>query len=155
MEVRALTDPGARTVHCRALTALLPGWFALPEANEHYATGIAGLDCYGAFDGTGACRGLVALKPHFAGALEIWWLAVDPAWHGKGVGTALMAAAEGFARDSGRVDMVVLTLSPESDDPGYGATRAFYAARGFRPLIALDHGPDDDPLMWMIRTLQG
>lgn len=153
MEVRAVTDPGARTAHCRALTALLPDWFGIPEANEAYATGIAGRDCFGAFDASGGCVGLIALKPHFAGALEIWWLAVDPDWHGRGVGTALMTAAERVARDLGRGDLIVMTLSPESPDPGYAATRAFYEARGFRPLIALDHGPDDDPLVWMIRHL--
>ena len=153
MQVRAVKDPAERSQHCRALTALLPGWFALPEANEHYATGIAGLDCFGAFDATGTCRGLVALKPHFADALEVWWLAVDPGWHGRGVGTALMAAADGAARDLGRGDLIVMTLSPESDDSGYAATRAFYEARGFRPLIAMEHGPEDDPLMWMIRKL--
>jgi hypothetical protein len=50
-------------------------------------------------------------------------------------------------------EMIVMTVGPECDDPGYAATRAFYEARGFLPLVAMDHAPDDDPLIWMIRRL--
>lgn len=117
MEIRAVTDPSERTRHCRDLTALLPDWFALPEANAHYAAVIVEHAAFGAFDAQGRCIGLVALKPHFATSLEIWWLGVHPQWHGRGVGTALMAAAERFARDAQLFDLIVMTLSPESDYP--------------------------------------
>ena len=153
MEVRPVTDPATRTAHCRTLTALLPDWFAIPEANEMYATGIAAHDSFAAFDGDETCIGLIALRRHFDHVLEVWWMAVDPRRHRRGVGAALMAEAERTARREGRRELVVMTLGPESDDVGYAATRSFYEAQGFRPLIALDHGPDDDPLIWMLRRL--
>lgn len=153
MEVRPVTDPAERTRHCRTLTALLPDWFAIPEANAAYADGIAARDCFGAFAEGGACVGLIALRPHFDRVLEVWWLAVDPGWHRRGIGKALMAEAMAAARQDGRDELVVMTLGPESDDPGYAATRGFYVGLGFRPLIALDHGPEDDPLIWMVRRL--
>lgn len=151
--MRAINDPAARTAYCRALTARLPDWFGISDANDHYASGIAGCDVFGVFDTEGVCVGLIALRPHFSDVLEIWWMAVDPGWHRKGVGSALMAKAAEVARAQGRRTMIVMTLSPESDDARYAATRRFYEARGFRPLIAIEHGPQDDPLMWMIRDL--
>jgi hypothetical protein len=48
----------------------------------------------------------------------------------------------------------VKTLAPSDPDPGYEATRAFYAAAGFRPLETLPQvwGPEN-PCLLMVRPL--
>ena len=53
------------------------------------------------------------------------------------VGSALLAAAEGWLRTQGVRFLTVKTLSATHPDPGYAATRAFYAATGFVPLLEL------------------
>ena len=47
------------------------------------------------------------------------------------------------------------TLSDREGDPGpeYGATRAFYLARGFRPAAELDLWGPDNPCQLLARTL--
>ena len=51
--------------------------------------------------------------------------------------------------------MVLMTLGEGSDDPGYAATRRFYMALGFRPLVHDHMGDPDAPLIWMIRSTIG
>ncbi len=75
-------------------------------------------------------------------------------WHRRGVGRALVERAESYARAEGFSLLHVKTLAPSDPDPGYAATRAFYAAAGFRPLEVLPEvwGPDD-PCLLMVRPL--
>lgn len=47
----------------------------------------------------GECVGAVALKPHADGQWELTKMAVDPAYGGRGIGMALLNAAEDYARD--------------------------------------------------------
>ncbi|QYZ68235.1 GNAT family N-acetyltransferase [Neotabrizicola shimadae] len=139
------------TAACARIIGLLPDWFGLPESNAAYVNGVAECLCLGAF-GDNQCLGLIALRPHYGTTLEIWWMGVDPARHRQSIGKALVRAALDHARRQGFRDMVLMTLSEESDDPGYAATRRFYLSQGFRPLVH-DHMADpDNPLMWMIRT---
>ncbi len=151
MSVRALTSPAEASAACARLMDLLPDWFGIPESNAAYIAGVAECSCYGAFDDLGICVGLIALRPHFDTTLEIWWMAVAPDRHRQGIGAALFVAALGEAMHLGYRDMMLMTLGEESDDPGYAATRCFYLAQGFRPLVH-DHMSDPEmPLIWMIR----
>lgn len=150
--IRAVPDPSAV---CARLTGLLPDWFGIPEANAAYIAGVADCDCLGAYDGTGPCQGLIALRPHFGTTLEIWWMAVAPDHHRQGLGTALVAAAVERAQGMGCRNMVLMTLDEAAGDPGYDATRRFYLAQGFRPLVHDHMGDPETPLIWMIRPLQG
>ncbi len=152
--IREISDPQQRSAACARLTGLLPDWFGLPEANARYFAGLAGLTCLGAFTDGGECIGMAALRLHFGTTLEIWWMGVDPAFHRQGIGRALMDAAADHARHSGCRDMVLMTLGEESDDAGYAATRKFYLAQGFRPLMPEHMAHGDDPLVWMIRNLR-
>jgi ribosomal protein S18 acetylase RimI-like enzyme len=152
-EVRAIADPPGRSARCAALTRLLPDWFGLPESNARYIAGVAECICFGMFDANEHCIGMLALRPHFETTAEVWWMAVHPDHHRRGIGKALLSAAVSEAVARGCTDLVLMTLSDESDDQGYAATRAFYVAQGFRPLVA-DHMSDgDNPLMWMIQRL--
>jgi GNAT superfamily N-acetyltransferase len=151
--IRLLASPEAASEACARLIKLLPDWFGIPSSNAAYVAGVAECTCLGAFDLSGACIGLVALRPHFGTTLEVWWMGVAPDQHRRGVGARLMAAAKGEAIRLGCDTMVLMTLGEESDDPGYAATRLFYQAQGFRPLVH-DHMSDPEcPLIWMIQYL--
>ena len=144
--------PDEASAACARIIDRLPDWFGLPESNAAYVAGVAECLCFGAFDAD-QCLGLIALRPHYGTTLEIWWMGVDPAFHRQGIGKALIAAALYHARQQGFLHMVLMTLSEESGDPGYAATRRFYLSQGFRPLVH-DHMADpDNPLMWMILSL--
>jgi GNAT superfamily N-acetyltransferase len=142
-----------RSLICGNLIALLPDWFGLPAANAHYVSGVADLTCFGAYTIDGNCIGMVATRLHFDTTLEIWWMAVNPGFHRLGAGAELMKAVESHARRLCCDAMVLMTLSDESDDVGYAATRGFYGAQGFHPLVREHMSDADDPLMWMIRRL--
>lgn len=149
--IRPVASPEAAREACSRLTDLLPDWFGIPESNAAYVAGVAECICYGAFDPQGICVGLIALRPHFGSTLEVWWMAVAPDKHRQGIGAKLMAAAEGEAMRLGCRDMVAMTLGEEAEDPGYAATRRFYLAQGFRPLVHEHMGNPETPLIWMIR----
>ncbi|MBL3675941.1 MAG: hypothetical protein JKP92_00300 [Alphaproteobacteria bacterium] len=49
--------------------------------------------------------------------------------------------------------MAVSTLSARSPDPFYAATRAFYAAVGFSPLVEYNAEDPLNPMQWMVRDV--
>ena len=98
--------------------------------------------------------GFVTLKETSEDALELHVMGVLPAWHRRGAGRALVERAAAYARAEGFSLLHVKTLAPSDPDPGYAATRAFYAAAGFRPLETLPQvwGPEN-PCLLMVRPL--
>ena len=98
--------------------------------------------------------GFLNLKPTSANAIEVHVMAVLPGEHRRGVGRALVERAATYARAGGFALLHVKTLAPSDPDPGYAATRAFYAAVGFLPLEELPQvwGPEN-PCLLMVRTL--
>jgi ribosomal protein S18 acetylase RimI-like enzyme len=64
--------------------------------------------------------------PCTIGTFDLYWIVVDPAWQGRGVGSALVAEMEGQLR--GKARLIVVETAGRDD---YAATRAFYAARGY------------------------
>ncbi len=65
--------------------------------------------------------------PCTIGTFDLYWMAVDPALHGAGVGTALLHAME--RRLAGVARLVVVETAGR---PAYAPTRTFYEARGYR-----------------------
>jgi len=82
----------------------------------------------GAYDGEHlvgyACWGPT---PGTTGTYDLYWIVVDPARQGQGVGTQLLLAVE---RDlmTGDARLVIVETSSRAD---YGPTRAFYERRGY------------------------
>ena len=75
----------------------------------------------------------------------VWDMRVAPAWRGRGVGRALWAAAEAWARARGCAEVRV-----ETQDTNPAACR-FYARQGLRPIaIAPDAYPglDEAMVLW-------
>lgn len=85
--------------------------------------------------------------PATTGTWDLYWLAVDPAWQGKGVGSQLLGEVESRLTAQ-RARLLVVETSSRAD---YAPTRAFYERRGFRRAALLPeyYAPGDDLLIYL------
>jgi len=99
---------------------------------------LIGFACYGSTPGT-------------EGTWDLYWIAVDPGTHRRGVGRALMAACERAIADAGGRLVVVET----SSRPDYGPTRAFYQALAYGATARIPdfYAPGDDLVVYTKRLV--
>jgi ribosomal protein S18 acetylase RimI-like enzyme len=117
----ALADPLAPRGDYRAYVAV----------DQHGV--VAGYECHGP-------------TPLTDGTYDLYWIAVDPAFQGQGVGRALLAFAENDVRATAGRLLLIETSSQDS----YGDTIRFYERSGY-PLVARIPGfyrTDDDKLIF-------
>ena len=117
------------------------GSFAYPDTAPDYefvaafddVGSLAGYCCYGATPGT-------------EGTYDLYWIAVDPARQGRGVGSALLAEVE---RRLGERQARMLVVETSGRDE-YEATRQFYGARGYDLTARLRdfYAPADDRVVY-------
>jgi len=104
----------------------------------------------GAFEGERllgyACAGPT---PATDGTFDLYWLAVDPAVQGKGVGRRIVHDVERQLRERGARMLLVET----SSRPDYSKTRAFYARCGYTESARIRdfYAPADDRIMLTTR----
>jgi ribosomal protein S18 acetylase RimI-like enzyme len=84
--------------------------------------------------------------PCTLGTYDLYWMAVDPALHGAGIGTALLRAME--HRLAGIARLIVVETASRAD---YAGTRAFYQARGYRRTSTIPdfYAPGDDQVVYV------
>jgi GNAT superfamily N-acetyltransferase len=95
---------------------------------------LAGYACWGPTPGT-------------TGTFDLYWIVVDPARQGTGVGTALLRAVEEkLTTEQGR-----LIIVETSSRAGYAPTRAFYERRGYAQAARLAgyYAPGDDLVIYL------
>ena len=154
--VRAESNPEKRRALQESLTALLPKWFGSAESNRHYASQAELLSGWVAhLDGRE--RGLLLVKRHGTWSAEIYWMAVDPACHRCGVGTALVDTVAAEMTEERRKLLFAYTLAPDSRNEHYAQTRKFYESRGFF-LAVTDHGAEalsdgSHPMAYFVKLL--
>ena len=87
--------------------------------------------------------------PCTLGTYDLYWMAVDPAMQGSGIGAALLRAMEGRLAGSARLIVVETAGRPD-----YRPTRAFYEARGYRKAAIIPdfYAPGDDQVVY-VKTL--
>jgi ribosomal protein S18 acetylase RimI-like enzyme len=112
---------------------------------------LAGDDAYrflGAYTGDElvgyACWGPT---PGTQGTADLYWIVVDPAQQGQGVGTDLLRAVEAtLVADQAR--LLVVETSSRAE---YAPTRAFYERRGYAPAARLPgyYAPGDDLVIYL------
>jgi GNAT superfamily N-acetyltransferase len=89
--------------------------------------------------------------PCTLGTYDLYWMVVDPALQGTGIGTALLAEME--HRLAGLARLVVVETAGR---PDYGPTRSFYEARGYRAAATIPdfYAPGDDQVVF-VKNLEG
>lgn len=89
---------------------------------------LAGWACWGRTPGT-------------LGTFDLYWIVVDPAAHGQGLGSLLIGAME--RRIAGRARLVLIETSGRAD---YAGTRSFYERHGYRLTATIPgfYAPGDD-----------
>jgi GNAT superfamily N-acetyltransferase len=94
---------------------------------------LAGWICWGA-------------TPCTLGTYDLYWMAVDPALQGAGVGTALVLEME--HRLAGLARLIIVETAGR---PDYAATRRFYEARGYRATATIPdfYAPGDDQVVFV------
>lgn len=97
------------------------------------AGSLAGYCCYGA-------------TPGAEGTYDLYWIAVDPAQQGIGVGSMLLAEVERRLEER-QARMLVVETSGRDE---YEATRQFYGARGYDVTARLRdfYAPADDRVVY-------
>jgi len=131
----------------------LPDWFGIEQAITDYARAADELPTFVAEAEDGAV-GFLTLKPTSTYASEVHVMAVLQNEHRRGVGRALVERAAAYARAERFALLHVKTLAASDPDPGYAATRAFYAAVGFMPLEELPQvWGAENPCLLMVRVL--
>ena len=101
----------------------------------------------GSRDG-GPVQGYACYGPHALteGTYDLYWIAVDPAAQGQGVGHALMAQVEAGVRAQGGRLLLIETSSIAS----YDAARRLYASAGYglEATVRDFYEPGDDLLIF-------
>jgi GNAT superfamily N-acetyltransferase len=141
-------DPAERSRLCESILRELPDWFGIEEATAAYIRDVAELPTFAVGD-----AGFLSLKLHNPRAAEVYVMGVRPHTHRRGIGTALLAAAEGYLRESDVEYLQVKTLGPSLPDDGYERTRLFYEASGFVPLEELLELWEGNPCLLLVKRL--
>jgi GNAT superfamily N-acetyltransferase len=139
------------------LLRLLPGWFGIESSVLEYVADARTRPAYQAWpDGQQAAEpgGVLLAARHFPASAEIYLMAVDPAWHRRGAGRALVAALEADLVAEGVEFLQVKTQGPARPDAGYAKTRQFYASVGFQPLEEIYGLWPGLPCLVMIKSLR-
>jgi GNAT superfamily N-acetyltransferase len=135
-------EPKVAKKICRHITAKLPEWFGIPEANERYAKGCLDRISFAAVLDEDYI-GLIVIEVPFQNNANIYWLGVDSAFHHLGIGKQLLKAAENYCLSTGVHSLTVETLSTKHADEYYLKTYKFYEKNEFNPLFELQpYGPD-------------
>ncbi|MGC8896896.1 MAG: GNAT family N-acetyltransferase [Bacteroidota bacterium] len=90
---------------------------------------------YSSVDEHGALKGYICVGPTAItqGTFDLYWIAVDPSWQSRGVGSELLSYAESQIREKGGRLIVIET----SSQPTYEPTRRFYTNHGYSGLARI------------------
>ncbi len=89
--------------------------------------------------------------PMTQGTFDLYWIAVDPNFQGRGAGSKLLASLEEAARETkGR-----MILADTSSIPPYENTRKFYEGKGFEEVARVPdyYSPGNDRITYCKRFL--
>ena len=151
MHVELESEPQTELVD-RLLRAF-PSWFGIESSIVAYVEAARRLPALVARADNGTAIGVLLYERHFPESVEIHLMAVDPAWHRRGAGRALVRALEDVICADGTRVLSVKTLGPSRLDENYRRTRLFYEACGFAPVEEfLDLWPDN-PCLLMVKSL--
>jgi len=137
---------------CEAILRSLPDWFGIEEAIVSYVGDLAVMETFVA-EREGRVIGFLVVKDHNPLSAEIQVMAVAGDHHGTGVGSALVAHAEGILRSRGVKFLEVKTLGPSRPNEEYERTRRFYVRTGFTPLEENNLWGEANPCLIMVKKI--
>jgi ribosomal protein S18 acetylase RimI-like enzyme len=137
---------------CQKITADLPEYFGQLEANEQYAQGMLTHISFAAKVDPDYV-GLLTLELPYPQNANIYWMGVKRAYHGKGIGNALIIAASRYAVTHGANSLTVETLSLQEADENYLKTYRFYKKCGFKPLFNIKPEGYEFTMVYMHKRL--
>lgn len=133
---------------------LLPDWFGIESSIVEYAEFASHYPQFIAFvDGVGV--GFISLKRTSTVCSEIYVMAVEPQFHGRGLGRALLEKAEEYLRSQGVEFFQVKTLGEAHESVQYKRTREFYRVMGFKDIETFKELWDpSNPCLLMMKSLR-
>ena len=137
---------------CRDITADLPDYFGIPEANEQYAKGMLERVSFAAIIDA-QYVGLITLEFPFSNNANIYWMAVKNKYQGQKIGSSLVEKAVEYCREKGYTSITVETLSPKNENKDYLKTYHFYQQCHFNPLFELNTYGYDFLMVYMQKLI--
>jgi coenzyme F420-0:L-glutamate ligase/coenzyme F420-1:gamma-L-glutamate ligase len=148
-QVVEIEDAAERSRIAEAVLRDLPEWFGIEDSTAAYITEAATLPTFAVEPDAG----FLCLKRHTPRAAELYVMGVRREQQRRGLGRALVAAAESWCRTRGIRYLQVKTLGPSRASRGYDATRAFYEALGFVALEELHGLWGDNPALILVKDV--
>jgi ribosomal protein S18 acetylase RimI-like enzyme len=153
IKIIEINDNVKKAEYTDVILRKLPDWFGIEEAIVEYVSTVHKYPYWAAFD-NGNCIGFFSGEIHYNRTGEIYVCAIDPEYHGKGIGTLLYKETEKYFIENGCEYVIVKTLSEENPDVNYAKTRDFYKKMGFKELITLAEMWDEwNPCLIMIKNI--
>lgn len=137
---------------CEAILRALPDWFGIPEAIQSYVRDIERLETLVVRE-AGEVVGFITLKRFRERAAEIQVMGLKAELHRRGIGRAMVVAAEERLRSEGVELFQVKTLAPSRESEHYARTRRFYEAMGFVPLEENLLWGEANPCLMLVKRL--
>lgn len=147
-----LVEPDLAEKICCDITADLPGYFGIPEANERYAKGMRDRVSFAA-SVDNQYVGLLTLEFPFTNNANVYWMAVKNKHQGQKLGSLLVEKAVEYCREKGYSSLTVETLSPKNENADYLKTYQFYERCHFRPLFELNTYSSDCLMVYMQKSI--
>lgn len=151
VDIKLIDPPQAKEL-CQAITATLPEWFGIPEANERYSQGMVSRISFAAFE-YDECLGMITVEMPFPNNANIYWMGVKKQYRSKHIGQKLLRVAENYCAAHGCFSLTVETLSPRQHDKYYIDTYHFYERQGFKPLLEMHTYTPDNLMVYMQKQL--
>lgn len=147
-----LIDPNTARLICRLITATLPEWFGIPDANLRYAHGMLSRISFAASIDDNYI-GLITIEFPSPTNATIYWMAVSKAFQNKSVGKKLLRKAEQYCYEQGYSSLTVETLSPKQNIVPTLKLYYFYERCGFKPLFEMHTYGPGNLMVYMQKTL--
>jgi coenzyme F420-0:L-glutamate ligase/coenzyme F420-1:gamma-L-glutamate ligase len=150
IDVVEIDDPAERSRIAEAVLRDLPEWFGIEVATRAFVEAAAKLPTFAVEPDAG----FLSLKQHTPKAAELYVMGVCRKSHRRGIGRALVGAAEVWCRGRGIRYLHVKTLGPSRPSRHYAGTRAFYEALGFVALEELHELWDEEnPALLLVKDV--
>ena len=153
IQIKLVSPFSEQSKICESILRDLPQWFGIEKALIQYIEEIEKLPTLLA-SVENKYVGFLSFKRHNKYAAELYVMGITLKYQRHGIGSALVSHAESILRQQKIEYWQVKTISASHPDLFYAKTRAFYLAKGFRPLEEFTQlWGKDNPCLLMVKYL--